>query len=881
MTELPDSYDPNSIEPKWQDEWQERDVYRFDPSESDTQYVIDTPPPYPSGNLHLGHALGWSYIDFVARYRRLKGDAVLFPQGWDCHGLPTEVKVEEVNDIHRTDVPSDEFREMCIDWTEDRIDEMKATMQELGFSQDWDSEYRTMDPEYWGKTQESFSEMADAGMVYRDEHPVNWCPRCETAIADAEVENIDREGTLHYVTFDGVDNGDIEIATTRPELLAACVGIVVSPDDDRYADRIGDTFEVPLFGQDVELLADDDVDADFGSGAVMVCTFGDKQDVEWWMDHDLDLRTVFTEDGHLNEAAGEFAGLAIDDAKTQVAEELDDQGYLNDTEPTEQSVGSCWRCDTAIEILSKEQWFVEVDQDRILDAAADAEWVPEHMHDRLVEWTEGMDWDWVISRQRVFATPIPAWECNECGHWEIAGREQAPVDPTENDPAVEACPECGGDDWAGETDVMDTWMDSSITPLHLSGWPEGTTLDEFESVDLRPQGHDIIRTWAFYTLLRTGALTDEQPWDDVLVNGMVFGEDGNKMSKSRGNFVQPDEAIAEYSADAVRQALALGGRPGSDVQFQWKEVKSASRFLTKLWNITKFSTGHFDEDTPAIQDPAYRDADRWLLSELSTVCEDVDEAMSEYRFDRALRSLREFAWEDLADDYVELVKGRLYNGRPGERAAAEHTLYTAVTAVTRLLAPFSPHATEEIWQSLPGTEGSVHAATFPSIEYRDADAELAGKRIAEVAREIRAWKSDQGMPLNADLDRVELYFDDSDDDAARLDTYDLSETVNAPIRLIDGRPDVELVPVDVDGDDSEIGPEFRSDAGTVMEAIAAADPAAIQAQIHSGDTVTVEADGESFDLDADWLTVTEEYRASSGEEVTVIEASFGTVIIYE
>ncbi|CAM2918164.1 valine--tRNA ligase [Halobacterium salinarum] len=881
MTELPDSYDPNSIEPKWQDEWQERDVYRFDPSKSDTQYVIDTPPPYPSGNLHLGHALGWSYIDFVARYRRLKGDAVLFPQGWDCHGLPTEVKVEEVNDIHRTDVPSDEFREMCIDWTEDRIDEMKATMQELGFSQDWDSEYRTMDPEYWGKTQESFSEMADAGMVYRDEHPVNWCPRCETAIADAEVENIDREGTLHYVTFDGVDNGDIEIATTRPELLAACVGIVVSPDDDRYADRIGDTFEVPLFGQDVELLADDDVDADFGSGAVMVCTFGDKQDVEWWMDHDLDLRTVFTEDGHLNEAAGEFAGLAIDDAKTQVAEELDDQGYLNDTEPTEQSVGSCWRCDTAIEILSKEQWFVEVDQDRILDAAADAEWVPEHMHERLVEWTEGMDWDWVISRQRVFATPIPAWECNECGHWEIAGREQAPVDPTEDDPAVEACPECGGDDWAGETDVMDTWMDSSITPLHLSGWPEGTTLDEFESVDLRPQGHDIIRTWAFYTLLRTGALTDEQPWDDVLVNGMVFGEDGNKMSKSRGNFVQPDEAIAEYSADAVRQALALGGRPGSDVQFQWKEVKSASRFLTKLWNITKFSTGHFDEDTPAIQDPAYRDADRWLLSELSTVCEDVDEAMSEYRFDRALRSLREFAWEDLADDYVELVKGRLYNGRPGERAAAEHTLYTAVTAVTRLLAPFSPHATEEIWQSLPGTEGSVHAATFPSVEYRDADAELAGKRIAEVAREIRAWKSDQGMPLNADLDRVELYFDDSDDDAARLDTYDLSETVNAPIRLIDGRPGVELVPVDVDGDDSEIGPEFRSDAGTVMEAIAAADPAAIQAQIHSGDTVTVEADGESFDLDADWLTVTEEYRASSGEEVTVIEASFGTVIIYE
>jgi len=254
--------------------------------------------------------------------------------------------------------------------------------------------------------------------------------------------------------------------------------------------------------------------------------------------------------------------------------------------------------------------------------------------------------------------------------------------------------------------------------------------------------------------------------------------------------------------------------------------------------------------------------------------------MNAYRFDAALRRIRDFVWHDLADDYVELVKGRLYNGRPGERAAAEHALYTAVTAVARLLAPFSPHATEEVWRNLPGTEGSVHTAEWPSVDFRDEDAELAGERIAEVASEIRAWKSDQGMPLNADLDRVELYFD-GETDSTRLDTYDLSETVNAPIKLVDGRPDVELVPVEVDGDDAEIGPEFRSDAGAVMQAIAETDPAAIQAQMHSGDTVTVEADGQSFDLDADWLTVTEEYRASSGEEVNVIEASFGTVLVYE
>ena len=879
MTNIPDSYDPDRIESEWQDDWQDSDVYEFDPSESDTQYVVDTPPPYPTGNLHLGHGLQWSYIDFVARFHRLQGDAVLFPQGWDCHGLPTEVKVEENHDIHRTDVSREEFREMCVEHTEARISEMKQTMTELGFSQDWSAEFRTMDPEYWGQTQSSFVEMADDDMVYRDEHPVNWCPRCETAIADAEVENVDREGTLYYVTFEGVGNDDIEIATTRPELLAACVGMAVDPDDERFEGRVGDTFEVPLFGQEVELLADDDVDPEFGTGAVMICTFGDKQDVDWWAEYDLDLRSVFTEDGHLGEEAGEFEGLSIDEAKGEIADALDDEGYLNDTEPTEQSVGACWRCDTPIEILSKEQWFVEVDQDLVLEKAEEVEWIPEHMHDRLVDWAEGMEWDWVISRQRVFATPIPAWECTDCGHWHIAERAETPVDPNEEDPAVGACPECGSHDWRGETDVMDTWMDSSITPLHISGWPEDIDLDEFEPVGLRPQGHDIIRTWAFYTLLRTGALTDEAPWDDILVNGMVFGPDGNKMSKSRGNVVAPDEAIEEYSADAVRQALALGGQPGSDVQFQWKEVKSASRFLTKLWNIVKFAGGHFDEDTPGISDPAYRDADRWLLSELTRVADEVEAEMENYRFDTALRTLREFAWEDLADDYVELVKGRLYNGRPGERAAAEKTLYTAVTAVVRMLSPFSPHVTEEIWNHLPGTEGSVHDAAWPEVDMLDEEAEVAGEHIAETASEVRAWKSENHIPLNEPLDRVELYFDAGDD--ASLDTYDLSETVNAPIKLVEGRPDIELVPVEVDADESEVGPEFRSDAGAVMQAVDAADPAEIQAQMHSGDTVTVDAAGETYELDAGWLTVDEEYHAQSGEEVAVIETSFGTVLVYE
>jgi valyl-tRNA synthetase len=889
MSEVPDSYDPDAAEQKWHEEWADSDVYSYDDDPERPDYIIDTPPPYPTGNLHIGNALGWCYMDFAARYHRLKGDDVLFPQGWDCHGLPTEVKVEENRDIHRTEVSREQFREWCIEHTNDQIGAMKETMGTLGFSQDWSQEYRTMDPDYWGETQRSFVEMAgdgertdgsrsssdgpsDAGYVYQDEHPVNWCPRCETAIADAEVENEDSEGTLYYITFDGVDNDDIEIATTRPELLAACVSMAVDPDDERYEDRIGDTFEVPLFGQEVELIADDDVDGEFGTGAVMICTFGDKQDVDWWIEHDLDLRPVFTEDGELNELAGDFEGMTIDEAKDAIATALQKSGHLNDEKPTEQSVGQCWRCDTPIEILSKEQWFVRVDQEEILENAKDVEWFPEHMYSRLEEWTEGMEWDWVISRQRVFATPIPAWECDDCGHVHIANDEEVPVEPPTEDPAVGTCIECGSESWTGETDVMDTWMDSSISPLYVAGWPEA----DFEPVQLREQGHDIIRTWAFYTLLRTVALEDTIPWEDALINGMVFGEDGNKMSKSRDNFVQPEEVVEEHGADAFRQAMALGGQPGSDIQFQWKEVTSASRFQTKLWNITKFASGHVDASTDDITDPAYRDADEWILSKCARVADSVAEDMDEYRFDSALRAVREFVWHDLADDYLELVKGRLYEGRPGERKAAQRTLYTTLTASIRMLSPFAPFITEEAWSHLP-TDGSVHNADWPDLPAGDAEAERRGELVAEIAAEVRGWKSDEGKPLNAELDRIEVYLEED----LPLDTYDLADTVNGPVYIEEGRPSVEMVPVDVDIEHSELGPAFRDQAGAVVGQLEAADPAELQAELETEGHVEVDIDDETVTVGAEMFDIVEEQRSETGEEVVVLEVGEATVLVVD
>ncbi|MFB6311464.1 MAG: valine--tRNA ligase [Salinirussus sp.] len=878
MSDLPDTYDPASVEPKWREAWRDSPVYEYEDTGAN-DYLVDTPPPYPTGNLHLGHALQWTYIDFAARFHRLIGDDVLFPQGWDCHGLPTEVKVEEEQDIHRTDVSREEFRRLCVEHTEEQIAQMRETMTELGFGIDWTAEYRTMDPDYWGATQRSFVEMADADYVYRDEHPVNWCPRCETAIADAEVETAEGvAGTLYTITFPGVGNDDIEIATTRPELLAACVSMAVDPADDRYEGRIGDTFEVPLFGQEVELIADDAVDSDFGTGAVMICTFGDKQDVTWWAEYDLDMRPVFTEDGHLGELAGEYEGLEIQEAKAAIADDLEAAGHLVETESTEQNIGQCWRCDTPIEILSKEQWFVEVRQDEILEAAQEVEWIPEHMYARLEDWTEGMDWDWVISRQRVFATPIPAWECDDCGYWHVASADEVPVDPTEDEPDITDCPECGGNHWHGETDVMDTWMDSSITPLYVRGWPDNIDVEDFEPTALRPQGHDIIRTWAFYTLLRTAALTDEKPWDDILINGMMFGPDGNKMSKSRGNVVDPEDVISEYGADALRQALALGGQPGSDVQYQPKEATSAARFQTKVWNITRFAANHLDAEREPLADPAYRDVDRWILSRCTRVAESVRDDMSEYRYDNALRELREFVWHDLADDYLELIKGRLYEGRPGERDAARQALFTTLSASLRMLSPFAPFLAEEAWDALPGADGSVHGADWPEPDFIDEAHETTGAIIAEVAAEIRGWKSDQGMALNAELEKVEVYPDDAPE--APVDTYDLSEAVNAPVHIREGVPSVELVPVAVEPDHATIGPEFRDRAGAIIAALESMDPATVAEQKELEGEIEVDAGGEVVVLPGEAVEIREEHRAASGEEVVVLEGDRTTILVY-
>ncbi len=774
---LPKKYDYDIVERKWLDAWDDS-MYYFDPASGKEHYIIDTPPPYPTGDFHIGNALNWCYIDFLARYKRMRGYEVMFPQGWDCHGLPTEVKVEEIHGIARHQISKQEFRALCEELTTRNIEQMRAMMKRLGMSIDWSHEYITMDDSYRRYTQMSFLKMYRAGLIYQAEHPVNWCPRCETAIAFAEVEYEDRDAYLNYILFKRVDNDSyVEIATTRPELLASCVAVAVHPEDDRYKEMIGGELEVPIFGQRVKVYQDEAVDPEFGTGVVMICTFGDRQDVKWWKQHNLPLRASIDERGKMTAIAGAYRGLGTLECRSRILSDLSDLGLLKRRESIRQNVGVCWRCKTPIEIISTRQWFVRVNKDEILNAAKEINWYPPHFRLRLENWVQSMDWDWCISRQRIFSVPIPVWYCKRCGTVKLAEESQLPVDPVVTDPDT-PCYSCGSTEFEPERDVLDTWMDSSLTALWTAGWHFDTGKPEYQfPVALRPQGHDIIRTWAFYSILRSLALTHTIPWHNILINGMVLGEDGYKMSKSRNNTVSPDEVIQKHGADVFRQWAAIGGATGSDVQFRWKDIIAASKFMQKLWSILRFSMIHLADYEPGAEEPELEVVDRWLLSQLSRLVISVTEAMDNYQFDEAMKSIRSFAWYVLADDYIELAKSRLYGrGSSAGKDSARYALYHTLKTLNLMLAPFVPFFAEEMYSYL-SKEGSVHRAKWPQPGKIDTDAETEGELIAAIVRAVRRYKSERGIPLNAALKRIVIFAGDN------ISTGDIANATATAVEL--------------------------------------------------------------------------------------------------
>jgi len=737
-------------------------VYSFNPESGKEIYSIDTPPPFTSGTLHMGHIYNHTWIDIAARYKRMRGFEVYFPQGFDCHGLPTELKVEKELDVKKED--RELFIKECMEWTEKAIKRMRKQFTDIGYSTDWSLSYRTMDEDYKKLIQETLLEFYRKGILYRAKHPVLWCPRCGTALAKAEVGHIEKEGKLYHIDLE-CGGHRLTIATTRPEMMPACVGVLVNPEDERYQKFIGKKAMLPVYEREVPVLGDDAVDVEFGTGVVYICTFGDEQDIAWQKKYDLPVIEAIDSSGCMTEIAGKYADLSIEEARSKISEDLVEDGHIRKIEKIEHSVLSHTErsnCKTPIELLPMQQWFINVKDylKDVVDASEGVSWYPPFMLQRMVDWTEAMDWDWIISRQRVFGTPIPFWVC-DCGH--IMSAEdlglKLPVDPRGE---VVECSECKNSKACGVADVCDCWIDSSVTPLVIAKWLRD---DEFFKraypASLRPQGYEIIRTWAFYTIYRCLILTGEACFRDLLVNGMVAGPDGRKMSKSLGNIIEPEEPLKKYCADTIRQ-WAAGGTLGDDYPFSWEECDHSQRFLIKLWNISRFIGMHL-EDYREGKKPELRDVDYWILARLQNLIGDCTRNLDGYVYNIPLTDIRSFIWHDLADNYLEMVKHRLYKQEiygEGARYAAQYTLNRVLETILLLLSPFTPHISEEIWGSL--FEGTCSLSSWPEVDegLRSEDALVKGELFVGLISEIRRYKSDNKLSLGAELEKVELSVDE-------------------------------------------------------------------------------------------------------------------------
>jgi valyl-tRNA synthetase len=767
MQPMPKEYNFIEIERKWQQKWEEMGIYHYDWNDKKrVPFSIDTPPPYPSGELHMGNVLNWAYFDMVARYRRMQGFNVLFPQGWDCHGLGIEIQVEKAKNIRKRDVPPDQFRAWCIELVEKYIAMMKEGILKMGASIDWTTEYKTMNPDYWRRTQLSFVLLYKKGFMYQGTHPVNWCPRDETAIADAEVDHTKKEGTLHYIRFklEG-SNEHLLIATSRPEFIPACVAVEVNPKDERYGKYIGRKISVPLINREVTIIGEESVDPCFGTGVVQICTYGDKEDVKTVLKHKLPVIRLLTESGKISEAGCKYAGLYVNQARAAIVADLTAAGLLEKSEKIQQEVGVCDRCKAQVEILEVKQWFMKTMplSEAVEKNANEIPWYPDYMKNRLIDWTRALDWDWVVSRQRLFATPIPVWYCKNCGEIIVAQEKWVPIDPRMEKPRIDKCPKCGGTEFTGETDVLDTWMDSSITCAVHAGWPDRSDWKHLFPASMHPSGTDIIRTWAYYLMVRHLALFDERPFNSVLINGMVLGADGRKMSKSLKNYAAAPEVLNKSGADATRQWAAGGGATGSDIPFRAQDVEYGKRFLNKLWNVSSFTSKLLEDYKPLeTEGIELQPLDKWIISKAENVTKKVTEAFEKCQFNIAVEEVRNFTWHVFCDYYIEAVKDKLYNTDPqnrGKKLAAQQTLYEVLYRVLQLLAPVTPHLTEEIYQHMfIENKGfvSLQISSWPKFNSAvvNEEAEKKGDLIIAVISQGRQTKAEHKLPLNLPLKNV-------------------------------------------------------------------------------------------------------------------------------
>jgi len=847
--------------------WKNESVYHFDKDSDAPVFSIDNPPRYTSGSLHLGHATGYSLIDFVARYRRMNGYNVFFPLCFDVNGTPIEVKVEKKHNITKLDLPRKEYRRLCTEFANSFIDEMKHHFEILGESMDPSIYYQTDAPYYRRITQVSFVKLFNKGLVYKGNFPVNWCPRCMTALADAEVEYKDNVTKLNYIKFkvDGTDE-DILVATTRPELLCTCKVVAVHPDDKEKQYLIGKEVITPLFNRKVKVIADTKVDPEFGTGNVMICTIGDKDDLEWVMRYKLEMEKGIDEFGKMTSLAGKYEGMSVKDARSASIDDLKAACLLVKQEDSPQNVSTCWRCHAPVEFLQVPQWFLKTLEfkEQVLKRADEMNWYPEFMKIRLQDWVNSLEWDWVLSRQRIFATPVPIWECNECGKAFVADEKKCYVDPTEDAPPVEKCT-CGGE-LIGCTDVFDTWMDSSGSPLYNTFWERDDKMfKKMFPMSMRPQSHDIIRTWAFYTMLRSEQITSSIPWKDVMIHGFIMAPDGTPMHSSIGNVIDPIPIIKEYGADALRYYASTCSM-GIDHAFREKDVIRGRKLCNKLFNLGQFAGTRL---TSKVKTPSkLRTSDKWILSRYSDVVASVTKYFDSYQFDKAMRDAENFIWHELADHYIEMVKGR-------KDDAALYTLYTILLGSVKMIAPFMPHVTEDVYQEhfrKFEDKKSIHISAWPEPVLDDKISEAAGDILKDVIAAIRNWKSDNKMPLNAELNLVELIGDTSMLDDAR---DDIIETIKAKRLEIVRKADITEEVVSLRPIHSKLGPAFKGLAKSIVIELQKADVKKAAASLSSGG-LKIKADDQSVTLTEEFVEL-EKRLMLNGKQVETIQV--GNILV--
>ena len=746
--ELAKTYDPKSIEDRIYQNWEEHKYFHAEVDRSKKPFTIVMPPPNITGQLHMGHALDNTMQDILIRYKRMQGYNALWQPGTDHASISTEVKVIEslkAQGIDKKELGREGFLEKVWEWKEEYGGRIVRQLKKMGSSADWDRERFTMDEGCSHAVQEVFIKLYEKGLIYKGSRIVNWCPVCKTSISDAEVEHEEQDGYFWHINYPvkGEDGRFVEIATTRPETLLGDTAVAVNPEDERYQDIIGKTLILPLVGREIPVVADHYVDKEFGTGCVKITPAHDPNDFEVGKRHNLPEINVLNDDATVNKNGGKYEGMDRYEARKLMVQELEEQGLLVKVVPHSHNVGTHDRCNTTVEPMVKQQWFVKMDE--LIQPAAEAvrkgevTLLPERMEKIYFNWTDNIR-DWCISRQLWWGHRIPAYYCQACGELVVARENPG------------KCPKCGCTHMEQDEDTLDTWFSSALWPFSTLGWPEKTEeLDYFYPNDVLVTGYDIIFFWVIRMIFSGYEQMGERPFHTVLFHGLIRDSQGRKMSKSLGNGIDPLEVIDKYGADALRLTLVTGNAPGNDMRFYWERVESSRNFANKIWNASRFilmNLGDWKLETPAPVQLAPED--QWILSKVNTLAADVTENMDKFELGIAVQKVYDFIWDEFCDWYIEISKTRTFkkDEDPESAKVAMWTLKTVLIQGLKLLHPYMPFITEEIFCTLQEDEETIMLSQWPVYQeaWNFPEAEEAMEHVKGLVKGIRNIRAEMDVP---------------------------------------------------------------------------------------------------------------------------------------